>query len=514
MSFERALDLATALQAYSARQKSDVTSNLEKLLQSTGLRKGSFDKLFPAMFSLHGLDVAEALNKAVKDGDITPRMAEVAIAGINVAMKDIASRYPVMTQSVFQQVDNILADFVFAFNTGGADTVSSDKVKEMSQHMLRLKQLFNQPYIVAYFEGDDKKVASVKVAHNSFANLRDIVNAKIKDAISTELTKNRITNSKLSDSNYLTTKIINWGHTKADDSIISGKILAEMMSARNALKTVSSGTDVFGVIVQDFLEQTGQQKNVIKVHHGELTKGDPQVLNMVLSSGIFQTVIVQNRRENQQDLGQLEKSWSLLDAIGRKNLLKAFGENTIAGVARMLLRIKSSPSVLDNIETMLVSSMSGKKMGKTQKTITLLNSTTKITKRRKKIQTVNKLNKSGLRKDTGIVITALDLSSILMHINANIADQIRRNMGTGSSRDVLNYRSGRFAESVQVEKLSESRQGMITAFYSYMQNPYATFSTGGRQELPRSRDPKLLISKSIREIMQQKVGNRMRAVLV
>ena len=87
-------------------------------------------------------------------------------------------------------------------------------------------------------------------------------------------------------------------------------------------------------------------------------------------------------------------------------------------------------------------------------------------------------------------------------------------MGDGSSRNVLNYRTGRLAESAQVVKLSESRAGMITAFYTYMKNPYATFSEGGRQQNPRSRDPKLLISKSIREIAETQVANRLRAVLV
>jgi hypothetical protein len=75
-------------------------------------------------------------------------------------------------------------------------------------------------------------------------------------------------------------------------------------------------------------------------------------------------------------------------------------------------------------------------------------------------------------------------------------------------------RSGRFAESVKVERLTESRAGMITVFYTYMRNPYGTFSEGGQQQSPRSRDPKLLISKSIREIAQTRVDNRLRAVLV
>lgn len=108
----------------------------------------------------------------------------------------------------------------------------------------------------------------------------------------------------------------------------------------------------------------------------------------------------------------------------------------------------------------------------------------------------------------------VDLNMLMMLINTNLHDQIKRNMGTGNSRNVLNYRTGRFAESVKVERMSESRQGMITAFYSYMKNPYATFSRGGRQERPFTRDPKLLISKSIRELAGAQVANRMRAVNV
>jgi hypothetical protein len=102
--------------------------------------------------------------------------------------------------------------------------------------------------------------------------------------------------------------------------------------------------------------------------------------------------------------------------------------------------------------------------------------------------------------------------SLMNLINNQLQDVISANMGDGFSRKVLNYRTGRFASTVKVERLSTSRQGMITAFYSYMKNPYATFSAGGRQAQPSSRDPKLLISKSIREIAQQVVANKLRSV--
>jgi hypothetical protein len=55
---------------------------------------------------------------------------------------------------------------------------------------------------------------------------------------------------------------------------------------------------------------------------------------------------------------------------------------------------------------------------------------------------------------------------------------------------------------------------MITVFYSYMRNPYGTFSAGGAQENPKSRDPKLLIAKSIRDIAAENIKNRLRAVNV
>jgi hypothetical protein len=110
--------------------------------------------------------------------------------------------------------------------------------------------------------------------------------------------------------------------------------------------------------------------------------------------------------------------------------------------------------------------------------------------------------------------TSYSLSSLQNLLDAHLQDVVSANMGDGSRTDILNYRTGRFAASAKVERLSESREGMITAFYSYMKNPYATFSEGGRQSRPKSRDPKLLISKSIKEIAAEKVANRMKAILV
>lgn len=108
----------------------------------------------------------------------------------------------------------------------------------------------------------------------------------------------------------------------------------------------------------------------------------------------------------------------------------------------------------------------------------------------------------------------LSLLGLQRLINSQLQDVVSANMGDGDSRQVLNYRTGRLAGSARAERLSQSREGLITVFYSYMKAPYSTFSQGGLQAYPTSRDPKLLIAKSIREIALQYVGNRLRSVAI
>ena len=110
------------------------------------------------------------------------------------------------------------------------------------------------------------------------------------------------------------------------------------------------------------------------------------------------------------------------------------------------------------------------------------------------------------------------MANLQMLLNTHLQDVISANMGDepypGGQRRILNYRTGRFASSAKVERLSMSRDGMVTAFYTYMKNPYQTFEPGFAQGSPKSRDPKLLIAKSIREIAATALYNRLRAVAV
>jgi len=106
------------------------------------------------------------------------------------------------------------------------------------------------------------------------------------------------------------------------------------------------------------------------------------------------------------------------------------------------------------------------------------------------------------RDNKGRFTSAANIRNI---IQSQIAETVKQNMGQGGS---LENRTGRFAESVTITNITQSRQGTLTAFYNYMKYPYQTFERGFKQGSTR-RDPRLLISKSIREIAVKLVSRRL-----
>jgi len=193
-------------------------------------------------------------------------------------------------------------------------------------------------------------------------------------------------------------------------------------------------------------------------------------------------------------------------------------------LGKALLNTKGSPSYIDLLAENLVETLTGKKVSTKVYSI----SPTLVAKRdakvsvRKNTEDISKLKQLKAKIQATKKLPAIrttqgqfySLASLQVLINSQLQDVISANMGDGSSRNVLNYRTGRFAASASVERMSQSREGMITAFYSYMKNPYQTFEPGFRQGSPKTRDPKLLIATSIRDIAANKVGNRLRAVLI
>ena len=198
--------------------------------------------------------------------------------------------------------------------------------------------------------------------------------------------------------------------------------------------------------------------------------------------------------------------------------------------SQSLVQLESSPKIIDLIGDTLTSVVSGKPKKYKKEYTGTINNLAELTLRKvsgadkakadirkakadlRKLKTSINQAKQTIKKK--IEPQTVNLVSLQALMNAQLQDVISANMGDGNRKDILNYRTGRFASTVNVDHLTMSRDGMISAFYNYMKYPYATFSSGGRQQNPKTRDPKLLIAKSLREIAAEVVSNKLRAVSV
>ena len=81
-------------------------------------------------------------------------------------------------------------------------------------------------------------------------------------------------------------------------------------------------------------------------------------------------------------------------------------------------------------------------------------------------------------------------------------------MGRGNN---LVYRTGRFARSVKVGTVSPRADGTLNISYTYQTSPYQTFEPGYAQG-HKGKDPRALITASIRDIVKPYVEDRFRTM--
>ena len=75
-------------------------------------------------------------------------------------------------------------------------------------------------------------------------------------------------------------------------------------------------------------------------------------------------------------------------------------------------------------------------------------------------------------------------------------------------RPALQNQTGRFSNSVQLLSLQQA-QNTIMANYTYLLSPYATFENTGRKRWPLAYNPKTVIAKSIRNLAQGRIENKL-----
>ena len=232
-------------------------------------------------------------------------------------------------------------------------------------------------------------------------------------------------------------------------------------------------------------------------------------------------------QEVKATIGSIRKLFSpngLTDKAISDLIDKIAGSVTDPKFQQDLINLKSSPDLPEMIAVNIAATIAGKPVDQNYSHKDVPIATKKVAKvdlseinktakqELKKLEDLKKKLKVKVPQIKPMQESFYGLARLQLLLDSNLQDIVSANMGMGSERGVLNYQTGRFAASVKVERLSESRQGMITAFYTYMKNPYQTFEPGYAQGSPKSRDPKLLIAKSIRELAATVVGNRLRAV--
>ena len=114
---------------------------------------------------------------------------------------------------------------------------------------------------------------------------------------------------------------------------------------------------------------------------------------------------------------------------------------------------------------------------------------------------VKKEKGKGKQASTG---GARELTRLKKYIQGRLPAEVRRNMG----RPALQNRTGRFSNSVQLLSLTEA-QNTIMAKYTYLLSPYETFENKGKKRWPMAYNPKPLIAKSIRNLAQGRIEQKL-----
>ena len=326
-------------------------------------------------------------------------------------------------------------------------------------------------------------------------------------------------------------QLLDYGHTAVGYQDSENSIKLQFNSPKviniifDVISDTSGSTQGLAAAQQasvNFIQQTGQIEEYITIEK-EFSEGFVKVFVSIGGNIVrFENSVVNQRRGSilERNINTLSNTKTLQKLA---TLIGSVGGSIAQSVKGYLLRGRSSPSVLDHITNSIMAAIRGQKISQVKTAVSKSNKT-KIAKQVpvisgftsgvKKLKRPAKLAEKSAPLLSGVVSQENKLLALQNLLDANLVQTVKQNMGTGSRRDILNLRSGRFAESVAVQRLTEGRAGMITAYYDYMRYPYATFSAGGKQESPRSRDPKLLISKSIRELAAQAKITRLRAVLV
>jgi len=367
----------------------------------------------------------------------------------------------------------------------------------------------------------------------SFSAMKTSINSNINDSVLASLNSSIKVSQVFDPNKSAIGDIIHFGHSavKYKEETEGGELVTrEVFQSPGFTKLVYNTLNISKPTAQQlkdlnpkYIKETEHYKHSIVINK-DLTKAYGAVVRIGISFTQDQLRDINLGMAPQEGLssGGRGSSDKLKQDISVKNIVSILKNHPLV---KEIATDTSSPSLVDMARDKLVAAFSGKTQKLLPKYVSKQTGTT-IVEKLKKVKTPSKPIKttasvpntgsisiipSKTKGKTSPIVSEVSLTSLQSLINTHLQSMIAANMGDGTEKRILNYRTGRFAGSVNVESLSQSRQGMITAFYRYMKNPYQTFEPGYAQGNPKTRDPKLLISQSIREIAATRVGNQLRA---
>lgn len=201
-------------------------------------------------------------------------------------------------------------------------------------------------------------------------------------------------------------------------------------------------------------------------------------------------------------------------------VIGSFSQRTLQPlIDELILRLptlKGSPTYIELLskyieDTFLDKNISTKRYRTTSKGKSIKRGTINVTKiPAKKVRVTQKRSKRG----QGGPYT--DLNSLIGFLNSKLHDKIKENMGKGGSKQILNYRTGRFARSAKIKSFfNPGERNAIGAVVKYRRNPYGVFEPGGPPNLALpGRNPARIFGRSIRQLLQEEKIATLRKVKV
>lgn len=191
--------------------------------------------------------------------------------------------------------------------------------------------------------------------------------------------------------------------------------------------------------------------------------------------------------KNPEKLGSVEGSPSVMDVIDAE-APKTIIQSMFSHRSNPDMRLKVNKALLKTLK--IPTTKSGKVASKTAKG--------KVSGRR------------GRKRPPAVVRSRVEQKAGTnpMALKALLNELLPQAVAQNMVAPALQYRTGRFANSVRVDNITQGPRGgntMIEA--SYMNNPYETFARGGKMYTSQ-RDPEKLIRKSVRQVASGIIGAR------